>query len=264
MSDWTSCAPADGRAKVNVPWVRLSDGGWESWFGISKGYTGGQMNKLAVLVAIAAAPVLLAATNTQGNLYGRFNDGVYLAPSKLFTISSPFPDNPIVSDGREPANNNAGAVSFIDQAGRLNGVLYMEDKDKAIGTNGADPTRHLADWFRDTGFPRFFQSGVPDAKVLREATGTIDGQPAWIAVAHVPNASPLGVEVKGSLDIKRSDSWRGMAVVARGKHYYLLQTELRVEKLAAPDWRYNADASDWNAFVPELEALYDRIEFLKP
>ena len=54
-----------------------------------------------------------------------------------------------------------------------------------------------------------------------------------------------------------------MAVVARGKHYYLLQTELRVEKLAAPDWSYNADAADWNAFVPELEALYDRIEFLK-
>jgi len=53
-------------------------------------------------------------------------------------------------------------------------------------------------------------------------------------------------------------------VVARGKHYYLLQTELRVEKLAAPDWSYNAEASDWNAFVPELEALYDRIEFLKP
>ena len=145
----------------------------------------------------------------------------------------------------------------------MNGVLYMEDKDKR-SARMALTRRHLADWFRDTGFPRFFQSGVPDAKVLREATGTIDGQPAWIAVAHVPNASPLGVEVKGSLDILRNDSWRGMAVVARGKHYYLLQTELRVEKLAAPDWRYNADAADWNAFVPELEALYDRIEFLKP
>ena len=88
--------------------------------------------------------------------------------------------------------------------------------------------------------------------------------PAWIAVAHVPNASPLGVAVKNSYDIKRSDSWRGMAVVARGKHYYLLQTELRVEKLAAPDWSYDANATDWNAFVPELEALYGRIEFLKP
>jgi hypothetical protein len=222
------------------------------------------MNKLAVLIAVLAAPFLLAATVTQGNLYGRFNDGVYLAPGKLFKMSSPFPDEPVVSDGRQPENNNAGAVSFIDQAGRLNGVLYMEDKDGTIGSSQGDATRHLADWFRDTGFPRFFQSGVPDAKVLRDEAGTISGQPAWIAVAHVPNASPLGLKVKDSYEVQRNDSWRGMAVVARGKHYYLLQTELRVEKLAGPDWSYDAQAQDWNQFVPELEALYQRIEFLKP
>jgi hypothetical protein len=220
------------------------------------------MNKLTVLLAVAAAPFLLATTTTEGNLYGRFNDGVYLAPGKLFKLSSPFPDAPIVSDGREPANNNAGAVSFIDQAGRMMGVLYMEDKDKTI--SAGDDTRHLADWFRDTGFPRFFQANVPDSKVLRDEAGTIKGEPAWIAVALVPNGSPLGVSVKGSYDVKRGDSWRGMAVVAHGKHYYLLQTELRIEKLAAPDWNYDENAADWNAFVPELEALYGRIEFLKP
>lgn len=55
-----------------------------------------------------------------------------------------------------------------------------------------------------------------------------------------------------------------MAVVARGKYYYLLQTELRVEKLAPPDWSYDEDAANWNPFVPELEALYQRIDFLKP
>jgi hypothetical protein len=31
-----------------------------------------------------------------------------------------------------------------------------------------------------------------------------------------------------------------------------------------PDWKYDAEASKWNAFVPKLEALYGRIEFLKP
>lgn len=218
------------------------------------------MNRIALLAAIVAAPFLCAATVSQGNLYGRYHEGVYQAPGKLFKMSSPFPEEPIVSDGQQPENNHAGAVSFIDQSGRLLGVLYMENKDPA----GADATRQLADWFRDTGFPRFFQSGIPDAKVLRDEAGTIAGQPAWIAVAHVPNASPLGVAVKNSYEIKRGDSWRGMAVVARGKHYYLLQTELRVEKLAAPDWSYDANAMDWNAFVPELEALYGRIEFLKP
>ena len=222
------------------------------------------MNRSAVLVAVLAAPFLLAATEAAGHLYGRYSNGTYFAPQKLFTISSPFPDEPIVSDGRQPDNNNAGAVSFIDMTGRLNGVLYMEDKDGTIAGGAAESTRHLADWFRDTGFPRFFQAGVPDAKVLRDEAGQIAGQPAWIAVAHVPKASPLGLSTKDSYDVQRNDSWRGMAVVARGKHYYLLQTELRIEKLAPPDWKYDEDASDWNAFVPELEALYGRIEFLKP
>ena len=222
------------------------------------------MNKLAVLAAVLAAPILLAATPAAGHLDGRFNNGVYHAPGKPFTMSALFPDDPIVSDGRQPENNNAGAVSFIDMTGRLNGVLYMEDKDKTIGSGGGDATRHLADCFRDTGFPRFFQSGVPDAKVLRDEAGTIAGQPAWIAVAHVPQASPLGLSAKDSYDIQRNDSWRGMAVVTHGKHYYLLQTELRIEKLAPPDWKYDAESANWNEFVPELEALYGRIDFLKP
>jgi hypothetical protein len=37
-----------------------------------------------------------------------------------------------------------------------------------------------------------------------------------------------------------------------------------IEKLAAPNWKYDHDAAGWNEFVPELEALYGRIEFLKP
>lgn len=222
------------------------------------------MNKLAVLAVALAAPFLLAATQAAGHLYGQYSKGVYQAPGKLFRMSSPFPDEPVVSDGRQPENNNAGAVSFIDMTGRLNGVLYMEDKDKTIGAGGGDATRHLADWFRDTGFPRFYQSGIPDARVLRDEAGTIAGQPAWIAVAHLPNSSPLGLSAKDGYDIQRNDSWRGMAVVARGKHYYLLQTELRVEKLAPPDWKYDAQSADWNEFVPELEALYGRIEFMKP
>ncbi len=223
------------------------------------------MNKLALYATVALAPFLCAATVTHGNIYGRYNDGVYTAPGKLFKISAPFPDDPIVSDGREPENNNAGAVSFIDSAGRLLGVLYMQDKGGASGTDEAmDETRRLADWFRDTGFPRFFQVSVPDAKVLRDEAGEIGGFPAWIAVAHVPKSSPLGIAIKDSYDVKRNDSWRGMAVVARGKHYYLLQTELRIEKLAGPEWKYDADAATWNVFVPELEALYERIEFLKP
>jgi hypothetical protein len=217
------------------------------------------MNKIALYATVALAPLLCAATVTSGHLYGRYNDGVYTAPGKLFRISSPFPDQPIVSDGQEPKNNKAGAISFIDSAGRLQGVLYMQNKD---GGNAEAP-KQLGDWFRDTGFPRFFQVSVPDAKVLRDEAGSIAGKPAWIAVAHLPNGSPLGTPIKNSYDLQRNDSYRGRAVVAHGDRYYLLQTELRIEKLAGPEWFYDEEAANWNVFVPELEALYQRIEFLK-
>jgi len=219
------------------------------------------MNRIAIYATVALAPLLCAASVTQGHFYGRYSNGVYTAPGKVFRVTSPFPDDPTVSDGREPANNNAGAVSFIDDAGRLQGILYMENK--GAGSAGADATKRIGDWFRDTGFPRFFQVAIPDGKVLRDEPGHIGGNPAWIAVAYLPKASPLGIVIKDSYDLRRSDSWRGMAVVERGKRFYLLQTELRVEKLASPNWQYDAEAADWNAFVPELEALYKRIEFLK-
>lgn len=221
------------------------------------------MNKLALYALVALAPLLGAATVTSGHLYGVYKDGSYTAPGKVFRVSSPFPDDPTVSDGREPANNNAGAVSFIDGMGRLLGVLYMDNKGGGSG-QGTDAAKQIGNWFRDTGFPGFFRVSVPDAKILREAPGEIGGQPAWIAVAYLPNSSPLGQVVPNSYELVRNDSWRGMAVVARGKRYYVLQTELRVEKLAPANFQFNAEAADWNAFVPELDALYHRIEFLKP
>jgi hypothetical protein len=39
--------------------------------------------------------------------------------------------------------------------------------------------------------------------------------------------------------------------------------ELRVEALVPPDWRYDADAADWNQFLPQLVNLHQRIDFLK-
>ena len=154
------------------------------------------MNKSAILVAIVAAPFLLAATEHEGNLYGRFNDGVYFAPSKLFKMSSPFPDTPIVSDGRQPENNNAAPVTFIDQAGRMVGVLYMENKGK---TNAPRATGRATS---PTG-SAIRASRVSSSAACRtprscaSEAGTIDGKPAWIAVAHVPNASPLGRRGEG-------------------------------------------------------------------
>jgi hypothetical protein len=223
------------------------------------------MRKSALYALVALSPLLGAATVASGHLYGIYKDGVYTAPGKIFRVSSPFPDDPTVSDGREPENSNAGALSFIDGMGRLLGVLYMDNKGGGSGAGtGTDAAKQIGSWFRDTGFPGFFRVSVPDAKILREAPGEIAGQPAWIAVVYLPNSSPLGLSVRNSHEVIRKDSWRGMAVVTRGQRYYVLQTELRIEKLAGPDWRYAADAENWNSFMPELEALYNRIDFLKP
>jgi hypothetical protein len=180
-------------------------------------------------------------------------------------VSSPFPDEPVVSDGREPENHNAGAVSFIDGMGRLNGILYMDDEGYEVPAGQGDgAARRLGEWLRDRGFPGFFKVSLPGSKILREEAGEIGGRPAWVGVAYLPQGSPLGYGERDSYEVKRSDSWRGMAVVRNGRHIYLLHTELRIEKIAGPEWTYNADSADWNAFLPELEALFQRIEFLKP
>lgn len=78
-----------------------------------------------------------------------------------------------------------------------------------------------------------------------------------------PGGSPLGKIVYGVDEPVHGDSWRGMAVVAHGQRFYLLMTELRVEALATPDWKYDAESADWNQFLPQLVDLYQRIEFLK-
>lgn len=223
------------------------------------------MNRKYLYAVVALAPLLCAATSFQGHLYGHYKDGVYTAPGKLFRVSSPFPEDPAVSDGREPENDNAGAVSFIDAMGRLNGILYMENRGGGMPSGeGEGAARRLGDWLRDTGFPGFFKVSLPGSKILREEAGEIGGRPAWIAVAYLPKGSPLGYSERDSYEVRRNDSWRGMAVIHNGRHFYLLQTELRIEKIAGPGWTYNADDADWNGFLPELEALYRRIEFLKP
>lgn len=54
------------------------------------------------------------------------------------------------------------------------------------------------------------------------------------------------------------------AFAANGKHIYLLHTERRIEKLAAPGWNHDPQAADQGSFLPGPGALYQRIRFLKP
>ncbi|MGB5132659.1 MAG: hypothetical protein WBO00_08590 [Steroidobacteraceae bacterium] len=217
------------------------------------------MNRFLLSIATALlAAALCAAPAQAGRILGFFNDGVYSDPQKIFTVQSPFPGKPAVLDGIEPDNNGAGAVSFIDQTGELRGILTMRN----LGAQEVT-TDELRDWFRETGFPKFFKVSLPNAEILRDEPGEIAGNPAWIAAAYLPGGSPLGKIVYGVDEPVHGDSWRGMAVVAHGQRFYLLMTELRVEALATPDWKYDAESADWNQFLPQLVDLYQRIEFLK-
>jgi len=218
------------------------------------------MSRIRNITGVLLATLLIATPAQAGRILGFFSDGVYKDPLKIFTVRSPFPGKPAVTDGIEPDNNGAGAVSFIDQTGELRGILYMNNQIR----NAQEITpQEMRDWFRETGFPKFFKVSLPNAEILRDEPGEIAGRPAWIAVAYLPGGSPLGKIVYGMDEPVHSDSWRGMAVVAHDQRLYLLTTELRVEALAPPDWKYDAEAADWNQFLPQLVDLYQRINFLK-
>jgi hypothetical protein len=214
---------------------------------------------IALLLAVLSAAPAQAA----GRILGTFKDGVYTNHEKLFTVQSPFPEEPTILDGRDPENDGAGAVSFIDDFGRLLGILYMKNRDPRndASADAAVAQEMLRDWYRDKGFPSLFKVSLPKARILREEPGQILGKPAWIAVAYLPGGSPLGLRVHGEDELVHGDSWRGMAVVTQGERFYLLMTELRVEALATKDWTYDPQADDWNAFLPQLENLYSRITF---
>jgi hypothetical protein len=158
------------------------------------------------------------------------------------------------------------------QAGRILGPFtdgVYENPEKIFTVRSPFPdkpaagTEDLRSWFRETGFPKFFVVSLPQASILRDGPGEIAGNPAWIAVAHPPGGSPLGKVVHGADEPIHADSWRGMAIVAHDQRFYVLMTELRVEALATPDWKYDATSSDWNQFLPQLVDLYQRIDFLK-
>lgn len=216
------------------------------------------MNRIRLIATALLAATLCTAPAQAGRILGFFADGVYKNPQKIFNVQSPFPGEPAILDGIDPDNNGAGAVSFIDDFGRLLGILYMQNPAR----QAVEP-EVMRDWFRETGFPKFFKVSLPNAKILRDEPGEIAGNPAWIAVAYLPGGSPLGKVVHGVDEPIHSDSWRGMAVVAHDQRFYLLMTELRIEALATPDWKYDVEAADWNQFLPQLVDLYQRIDFLK-
>ena len=197
----------------------------------------------ALLGALAAPPI--AALEK-----GEFADGLYVAPNALFSVRSPLGPNPWVIDSFDRA---AGAVTFIDEAGDLYGIICTPNFDPLAGANN-DPETDVAilrNWLHDATFPLFFERQLPGAAIVQEGPATFEGAPAWIGVMHLPHGSShFRADPETGLPI-RQDSWRGLVVFTRGGHTFLLMTEVSPEAPA-------------NAFLPELSDFYDGIAFPTP
>ena len=83
--------------------------------------------------AAAALAGLLVASAAAALDRGEFQDGLYTAPGELFTVQSPLGPSPIVIDSFDRA---AGAVTFVDEAGSLYGVICTPSYDVLAGAKG--------------------------------------------------------------------------------------------------------------------------------
>ena len=214
---------------------------------------GGTVGAAALLLALAAMPVQAALVR------GDFSDGLYTAPGQLFTVRSPLGSSPRLVDGFD---RSVGSVTFMDHEGELFGVVCTPDLDILSGADNDFETSQaiLRNWFREAAFQSFFAGTIPDAEVLREEPGEFEGQPAWIAVMHLPGAAPSARYDEATDRVIRGDSWRGVVVISRGGHTYLLMTEVLVMS-GDGETAFDASAPDWNGFVAKLAQFYSGMTF---
>jgi hypothetical protein len=213
----------------------------------------GTVGAAALLLALGAMPVQAALVR------GDFSDGLYTAPGQLFTVRSPLGSSPRLVDGFD---RSVGSVTFMDHEGELFGVICTPDLDILAGADNDFETSQaiLRNWFREAAFQSFFAGVVPDAEVLREEPGEFEGQPAWIAVMRLPGAAPSARYDEATGRVTRGDSWRGVVVISRGGHTYLLMTEV-LAMAGEGEAAFDASAPGWNGFVAKLAQFYSGMTF---
>lgn len=187
---------------------------------------------------------------------GSFSDGLYTAPGQLFTVRSPLGPNPRLVDGFD---RSVGTVTFMDHEGELFGVICTPNLDILADADiDAEVSQAiLRNWLRDAVFPRYFASGMPDAQILREAPGEFEGQPAWIAMLHLPGGAPSAHIDAATGEVVRGDSWRGVVVISRGGHTYLLMTEASTPGTT----EFDLSPGGWDRFLPKLTQFYGGMTF---
>lgn len=208
--------------------------------------------KLAKAAATAAFALSLAFGSLAALALesGEFQGGIYIAPGQIFTVKSPLGPNPWVIDSFD---RSAGAVTFVDEAGGLYGVICTPNFDVLAGApNDAETDLAiLRNWLHDATFPLFFERQLPGAVIEQEGAATFEGRPAWIGVMHLPHGSSrFRNDPETGLPV-REDSYRGLVVFTRDEHTYLIMTEV-------------APGMEWNSFLPKLSEFYRGITFRSP
>lgn len=181
---------------------------------------------------------------------GDFVDGLYTAPGALFRVRSPLGPSPWVIDSFD---RSAGAVTFVDEAGALFGIVCTPSFDVLAGADNDPETEFaiLRNWLHDATFPLFFERQLPGATLEQEGPATFEGRPAWIGVMRLPQGSSRFRRDAETGAPVREDSYRGLVVLSREGHTFLLMTEV-----TAP--------APWNAFLPALSNFYRGIAFAAP
>ena len=209
---------------------------------------------VALVLALLAMPVQAALDR------GDFTGGLYTAPGQFFTVKSPLGPRPALFDGFE---QTVGSVIFMDDFGQFFGVVCTPDLDVLAGAKIDKETSQaiLRNWFRDTAFPAFFVGSVPGSTILRDEPGEFEGQPAWIAVMHLPGNAPSAQLDITTGRLTRADSWRGAVIFSRGGHTYLLMTEAMAPSSKPDHSGFDASAPGWDNFLPRLAQFYGGMTF---
>jgi len=198
--------------------------------------------------AAAASLVLqLAATPAIASNQGHFRDGLYVAPGALFTAKSPLGPEAHLFDSFD---RSTGAVTFLDDAGDLYGVVCTPNMDVLAGADNDYETDAaiLRNWLHDATFPLFFAQQRPGSEIVSEEPGHLEGRPAWFAVIRLPQGSArFRSDPESGLPV-REDSYRGIVVFSRGEHTFLIMKEVTPDA-ALP------------AVLPQLAGFYQGMTF---
>jgi hypothetical protein len=206
--------------------------------------------RLMACTAALTAALVLAPAPAGAFEQGDYHAGLYTAPGQLFTVKSPLGPESYLVDGFD---RSAGAVTFLDDAGALFGVICTPSYDVLAGANNDFETDAaiLRNWFRQATFPHFFEKQIPGAWIVSDAPGEFEGKPAWIAVIYLPRGSATIKNDPETGYPTRLDSWRGLVVFSRGEHTYLIMTE-------------TPPSPDGNSFLVNLSEFYRGFTFTEP